>query len=308
MTISGRWLKLIKKDYSIPFANIRKKKKIHKTGKIMEQKKIKKEICGLLETIASQSHEINKNEGKIPQIEIDILMSNIRNLYEKYKMLERLNKNSSSEPAMKEEKIINTEKPVITEISEPLSEEKIMVPEIVQINKEEIIIEKTPAIKEDVVISESQVEEKNEGKEEIIIEQKSVSEDESNIKKVKTKKPDVDLFSMHTTVADKFRDEKKSLNEKLSASHSDKSIAAKLQNNPIKDIKAAVGINEKFKFINELFEGNLQKYNESIEKLNSTGTSESANNFLNVLKQEFSWADDSEVYHELRDLVSRRYL
>ena len=140
------------------------------------------------------------------------------------------------------------------------------------------------------------------------IEEKPLSEVEQSQKKTKSKKSSVDLFSAHSTIADKFKDDKKSLNEKLSVEQSDKSIAAKLHKNPITDLKAAIGINEKFKFINELFEGSLQKYNDEIAKLNEFGSLSDAEKHISLLKSEFSWKEGSEAFHELSELISRRYV
>ena len=39
----------------------------------------------------------------------------------------------------------------------------------------------------------------------------------------------------------------------------DRSLAAKLQQNPVQDLKAAIGINDKFLFVNELFGGSMEK-------------------------------------------------
>ncbi len=52
----------------------------------------------------------------------------------------------------------------------------------------------------------------------------------------------------------------------------DNSLAARLQRKPVTDIISAIGINDKFLFLNELFGGSMEKYNKSIRSLNSFST------------------------------------
>ncbi len=309
----------------------------------MEKNIIKEEIVEILEVIVEQSEVISSYEKQIPQIEIDIILSNIRDLYSKFKALEKLNKSIYSPiPPAIEEVIVQEKKKEPEIINEPeiLKEpEQIRKPEI--ITKPEIVDQKTvvtetkaedkapqpeekapveeiaPVVVEEPKAKEivpppqvitpviAKTEEKIEIAKEAVIEEKEIEHTE---KKEKSKKVSLDLFSAHPTLADKFKDDKKSLNERHSSSQqTDKTIASKLQKNPVKDLKAAIGINEKFKFINELFDGSLQKYNDCITQLNGFAGSEAAFKYMTFLKDEFGWKEGNEAYHELNDLVTRRY-
>lgn len=87
----------------------------------------------------------------------------------------------------------------------------------------------------------------------------------------------------------------------------DNSLAAKLQQNPGRDLKSAIGINDKFLFVNELFGGSMEKYNKSIENLNDLKTLNGAMIYLNELKIELQWNSSNEAYLKLKDLVSRKF-
>lgn len=87
----------------------------------------------------------------------------------------------------------------------------------------------------------------------------------------------------------------------------DNSLAAKLQQNPIRDLKSVIGINDKFLFVNELFGGSMEKYNKSIENLNDLKTLNGALIYLNELKIELQWNSSNEAYKKLKDLVSRKF-
>ena len=87
----------------------------------------------------------------------------------------------------------------------------------------------------------------------------------------------------------------------------DNSLAAKLQQNPVPDLKSVIGINDKFLFVNELFGGSMEKYNKSIENLNDLKTLNGAMIYLNELKIELQWNSSNEAYLKLKELVSRKF-
>ena len=87
----------------------------------------------------------------------------------------------------------------------------------------------------------------------------------------------------------------------------DFTLADKLQQNPLHDLKSAIGINDKFLFVNELFGGSMEKYNKSIENLNDLKTLNGAMIYLNELKIELQWNSSNEAYQKLKELVSRKF-
>ena len=95
------------------------------------------------------------------------------------------------------------------------------------------------------------------------------------------------------------------LGEKMMAE--DHSLAAKLQQNPVPDLKSVIGINDKFLFVNELFGGSMEKYNKSIENLNDLKTLNGAMIYLNELKIELQWNSSNEAYLKLKELISRKF-
>ena len=87
----------------------------------------------------------------------------------------------------------------------------------------------------------------------------------------------------------------------------DNTLAAKLQQNPVPNLKWVIGINDKFLFVNELFGGSMEKYNKSIENLNDLKTLNGAMIYLNELKIELQWNSSNEAYLKLKELVSRKF-
>ena len=99
-----------------------------------------------------------------------------------------------------------------------------------------------------------------------------------------------------------------SVHERISDQGGDVSLEEKLKKNPVEDLKKSIGINEKFSFINELFEGDLNSYNDTIDQLNSCEDLNTAKELLLRTAQELSWEEDSETMGKLSDLVERRFV
>lgn len=97
------------------------------------------------------------------------------------------------------------------------------------------------------------------------------------------------------------------LNERNRAE--DNSLANRMQRTPISDLKASIGLNERFLFANELFDGNMESFNRALNELNHIDSLEGANLFINAqLKERFNWNDESEITLRFLNLVERRFL
>lgn len=71
--------------------------------------------------------------------------------------------------------------------------------------------------------------------------------------------------------------------------------------------KLNININDKFRFINELFSGNANEYQMAIEQLNATTNMHEATVFLNGLKEIYDWKEDNELVKSLMNLVAKRF-
>ncbi len=116
-----------------------------------------------------------------------------------------------------------------------------------------------------------------------------------------------DLFGGQT-IGDKLKSETPSLNDKITQGKSDQSLAHKMQLKPISDLKTAIGINEKFQFVNDLFEGRIELYNDAINRLNSCSSGVMAENYLRDLKSEHNWNEKAEAFDKLKSFITRRYI
>jgi hypothetical protein len=75
---------------------------------------------------------------------------------------------------------------------------------------------------------------------------------------------------------------------------------------PIKQRRSLiVGINDKFRFINELFFQNSSEYNIAIEQLNNLSNWSDTEIYLNSLKNVYGWKENTEVVKYFYSLVRK---
>jgi hypothetical protein len=69
----------------------------------------------------------------------------------------------------------------------------------------------------------------------------------------------------------------------------------------------SIGINDKFRFINELFAQNVSEYHIAVEQLGNLKHWHEAELYLGSLKNLYDWKDNSEPVKLLYSLVKRRF-
>ncbi len=128
----------------------------------------------------------------------------------------------------------------------------------------------------------------------------------------KGQKPIIDLLPDHRnkTIGERFAEQDNSVHQRIAGSNADQSIGARLQQKPISNIKEVIGVNEKFLFINELFDGNIQEYYDAIARLNDAGNMQLAFDYLNELGKKFSWDNSrsTATIEKLAGYIQRRYI
>jgi hypothetical protein len=97
-----------------------------------------------------------------------------------------------------------------------------------------------------------------------------------------------------------------SLNEKLKQSKID--LGDTLTEAPIRDLRKAIGVNDRFVFINELFRGDEVAYERSIKTINSFSIFAEAEYWIQrELKVKNGWDAGNEMVGQFYQLVKRRF-
>jgi len=261
-------------------------------------KNLKKEI----QDIYSKINEF-ENADQIHLIDIDLALSKVRNLYE---LLSKLNPQTFYTPENQKEEIsTKTKQPENIEVESPVEDQKVE-PEV-KIEKEPDTTEDKKVYEEKPVVSEPELIIETPGKDEYKeeIEAKAETEADEYIKEKEVHKKTVKEHNGKNTeiIADKFQS-KKFIHDDIAMKNSKQDVSSKMQSKPINDINSAIGLNDKFIFIRELFDGDKDHYNETIQILNNFDSYQNAVSFLD---ENFDWDSEDQNYERLKELVQRKY-
>ncbi len=290
----------------------------------MNKQVIKQEIENLKAVISEQQEQVLGYDGKIPQIEFDILMGNFRKVYELFSELNKMVAPVKTELPLRE--TLFPEMLIATKVASEIYEEPkifnatVPVVEIIENKTEETI---THALAEKsangsahmqpellVSVVETNYQEiKKEIVDETSLPQPAVVTERIKefVKPSSKTSATASLFDVPPTIAGQFQGTK-TVREKIAGANEDKSIGEKLQQHPVSDLKKSIGINEKFSFINELFDGDSESYNAAIDQLNKSVSISEAMEILSTgLAQKHNWTASGESYQQLKKLVERRF-
>jgi hypothetical protein len=114
-------------------------------------------------------------------------------------------------------------------------------------------------------------------------------------------------FNTNQIIAEKFKDEANSINDRIGINKTEKSVATKINEQQFNDIRKGIGINEKFLFIKELFNGNIEEYDEAVNKINMFHSLTEATEYLTSQKMKYNWDEKSEAYLAIKKLTDRKF-
>jgi len=104
-------------------------------------------------------------------------------------------------------------------------------------------------------------------------------------------------------LADKFS-AAEIIGKKVSSVKQDEVISSVMHSKPISDIGAAIGINDKFYFIRELFSGDARAYQDTIKRLNSSASLGEA---MKILDENTVMGTDPAAQSSFVDVVRRKF-
>jgi hypothetical protein len=97
-----------------------------------------------------------------------------------------------------------------------------------------------------------------------------------------------------------------SLNDRLKEEKVE--LVHKLKDAPIKDLRKAIGINDRFAFINELFKGDEAMYERTLKTINNFNIFSEAEFWMRrELLLKLAWKEDNATVRHFYELVRRRF-
>ena len=88
---------------------------------------------------------------------------------------------------------------------------------------------------------------------------------------------------------------------------SGRELSDKLGELPIDDLKKGMSLNERIIFLNELFDGNINEFENALQSLNAASGFEDAKNLLVILATRFDWSTKEKQAKTFIKLVKRRH-
>lgn len=233
------------------------------------------------------------------------------------KLQKQLDENSSAESMLQTVQLLQAELMNNVENKEDISNPMVavMMPAVFNISKIEINTPDTN-FKEEKIIEVLQVDEKEIEAE---LEQIKRNADAAN-SRGSVRRPTFlyDPLEEVPTLAHQDTPEKKSISDELypesPESLNDRlketkiELSQSLTSAPIKDLKKAIGVNDRFLFINELFRGDEAMYERSIKTIQSFSIYAEAEFWIRrELKVKIGWHDNHPIVKQFDQLVKRRF-
>jgi hypothetical protein len=174
-------------------------------------------------------------------------------------------------------------KPVSAPIEVPKSERKAEIPEIkppVKSAEEPVASEKTRKTTDETTLSKA-----------------------SPVVK-KEPKPAAKKTGEQSIIADQFSNMPESFNETLGNLKHEDDVLEILKTKRVTSLAEAIGVNDKFLFIREIFDGNQENYNQAILKLETVAN---LNEAWSIIMSYTGNNTENEAIHQLLDLIKRKF-
>ncbi len=224
-----------------------------------------------------------QGEGSPPSIEVDLILGDIRTLYEQVRELQYAAPGATAD-------VSGTGSPV-----HPAEEPEVEPPQDVSFELD--ASDETPG--------EKGKEQQAGGKPDAEASVSSAAEEEP-IPAEKSPRPGPSGKTSGTaTLADKLKGDKKFINESIAENRGKQDISSKIHSKPIQNIGTALGLNDRFKLINDLFQGDKESFQNTIRILDGASN---FNEAFSYITSSFDWDMEEDSVQLLLDLVRRKFI
>lgn len=294
----------------------------------MDINRLTRDADDLIRKVVSRYNQLYVPTGKISQVELDLILDDLRKLYDTFKTIGQVNltlQNNIPKPEVSVISGIQAETQSATEHIPAEAEKPTYTPTPPQETvfqqpepkpEPEPIIETQPEPTPEPVFTDEKefeympkpVSENKPEPESQVQSEPPASRFEPTIEeKPETPVPPSTHEPVHSTLADKFSTGNKSLSETMASSQFNGALGSRVNFQPLSDLTTGIGLNDKFSFISELFGNSASQYEEAIVRINKAVNLVEANWIL----QKYAipeWDHQHESLERLKDFIKRRFV
>jgi hypothetical protein len=305
----------------------------------MDLNRLTRDADDLIRKVVSRYNQLYVPAGTISQLELDLMLDDLRKLYDTFKHIGQINltlHDTSDKPEVKvntavpanpqatafagmeySERIYNSPQPAETppqeqaetkpgsEIHQEYKPKPDYKPDQ-EFKPEPKTIPAIPLVSEAEFIAEPEIEPEPVYSNQIPPEPE-ISETEKPVHDITENSTSFNSETAPPMLADKFSTGNKSLSESMASSQAQGGIGSRLLFQPISDLQTGIGLNDKFSFISDLFGNNTANYDEAITRINKAVNLDEAYWILQKYHSA-EWEQKHESLARLKDFVKRRFI
>jgi len=291
----------------------------------MDLNRLTRDADDLIRKVVSRYNQLYVPAGSISQLELDLMLEDMRKLYDTFKTIGQAHlmlQNETAKPEVSVNKQVPAEVPYKSESIPAAIEKSFLNPEstiaILQPEPEpEAEIETESFSGPDTKPAQS-IQEQSETPPATNPAYKPAFESLAEVEAaifgiekpvqdtVKDTIPALDTETSTATLADKFSSGSRSLSETMATSQA-QGVGSRMLFQPISDLSSGIGLNDKFSFISELFGNNPVLYDEAITRINKAVNVDEAGWILQKYHST-DWEHKHETLARLKHFIKRRFI
>jgi len=251
-----------------------------------------KSIIKELQQVEQETKSL-QGTSELHKIDIHRLLDKVRNIYDHFLEIDH------QEPSIRK-----TEKATQQPKEQELPKEKTHREDYQESEEEKENTREEEKLTGEEETGKTQEEENNPP---LIIENENIQKQREKEQKDKENKPKDNASQKSSNggiVADKFQNTQTYRHDDLSKKQTKQDLSSRMQKKPIYDLTKAIGINDKFSFIRELFDGDKEQFHESVQIINELPNYEEAQKYI---AESFNWNEEDPEVQKFMELVERKF-
>ena len=296
----------------------------------MTLNRLTRDADDLIRKVVSRYNQIYIPTGSISQVELDLMLDDIRKLYDTFKSIGQINlsmQNEVKKPDVLVNKVVNNElsravysTPLYDKQASPTPEAEVLSapaetePESFTLSQADNEWKSSPEPEPELIFNSesSPVSDPvfdNQTLEEELFQPVPENSENDNYTQPSSEN---EISSVHADriaarMADKFNTGNKSLSETIASAPTQGTMGSHLFYHPLTDLSAGIGLNDKFLFISDLFGDNIQQYEEAITRINKAVNQDEAMWILQKYHVA-DWDQKKETIARLKSFILRRFV